>query len=232
MTWQTVESDIYLLFGNEDEHEEHNSISAFPRCWDERRVIPMASRLHLSEARRRQPSRRGRPEWCEPTSELVPMLGRYAQERNPGLATDEEMSAVQERLNTPLPLQMPPAELAVGAVTTDCRWELDRKYLLYEADHEPYSPYESSIPFDSNYQGQSLNKPSISTNPTPPSYSLRSPYGYHDLESAELDSSPVDTNTINDLNETGLFPQPLFVSRLNRNRQPLVELDSNQTSVR
>lgn len=74
----------------------------------------MTSRLSLSEARGRFPSRRGRPDWSEPTRALKPVLGQYATEKNPGLASDEQMRAVADRLNEPVASEKPPQELDSG----------------------------------------------------------------------------------------------------------------------
>ncbi|KIV80057.1 hypothetical protein PV11_07587 [Exophiala sideris] len=111
-----AESDIYLRFGSEFVSEANNSISGFPRYWDDRRLTPMTSRLNLSEARGRFPSRR-RPDWSEPTKALRPVLGQYATEKNPGLASDEQMRAVSDRLNEPAASQKPPQELEGGGVS-------------------------------------------------------------------------------------------------------------------
>jgi len=133
---QNLESDIYLRFGAEDDQAEHNSISGFPRYWDDKRLHPMASRLSLSEARARQPSRRGRPEWSEPTSTLIPVLERYVKERNPGLATDEQMVAVEDRLNGPSPSQMPAVELEGDYEPKSIYWMPDLKAIPVMEAHE------------------------------------------------------------------------------------------------
>ena len=95
---QKSETDIYLRFGNESGCAENNSISGFPRRWDDRRLSPMPSRLRLSEMRACQASRRGRPMWREPSSVPENVLEIYAQGRNPGMATDHEMVEVNSRL--------------------------------------------------------------------------------------------------------------------------------------
>ncbi|RVX66081.1 hypothetical protein B0A52_10015 [Exophiala mesophila] len=112
-----AESDIYLRFGSERDSDQNNSISGFPRCWDDRKITPMTSRLNLSDVRGRFPSRRGRPDWSEPVgTRHAPILGRYAIERNPGLASDEQMAFVGSRLSEPVAAERPPQELDTGVV--------------------------------------------------------------------------------------------------------------------
>lgn len=166
--------------------------------------MPIAPRLDMSEARRRQLSRRGRPEWHEPTSTTVPMLGRYAQERNPGLATDEEMVAVHERLITPLPSQMPPAELA-GSSSTEFDWLSDRKVFPYNT-HELDSPRYGESAWYSSSVKQAQTAIGSTAGHLPPSY--RSHFENDCYQGAvELDSSPRDVSL-----SSGLSRSPLAES--------------------
>lgn len=53
----------------------------------------------MSAARARMPSRRGRPEWLQPDTKVdEQLLETYVQGQNPGLATDQELDEVQQRL--------------------------------------------------------------------------------------------------------------------------------------
>ena len=95
---QLAESDIHLRFGAESISAANNSISGFPKCWEDSKPAQTPSRLHLSDLRTKLPSRRVHPGWVEPARATVPMLGRYAKHRNPGLATDTQLRDVMVRL--------------------------------------------------------------------------------------------------------------------------------------
>jgi len=113
VAYSNAEYDLHLRFGGESGSGPNNSISGFPKCWDDRKTTPMTSHLNLSDSRARMPSRRGRPGWVEPTTATIPVLGKYARMSNPGLATDAELRAVQGRLTDQVPLQLY-HELEVG----------------------------------------------------------------------------------------------------------------------
>lgn len=106
----------------------------------------MTSRLNLSDARGRLPSRRGRPDWYEPTTANKPILGRYAQERNPGLATDAQLRAVEDRLSEPVASHILPQEL-VGSPPTSFKTEFYGRREVNEwvqAVKTNYSPTQAS----------------------------------------------------------------------------------------
>ncbi|KAK5102797.1 hypothetical protein LTS08_003597 [Lithohypha guttulata] len=94
-------SDIHLRFGNEATRAQNNSISGFPRFWDEEVIKHSRRSLTLSLSRQRQVSRRHRPTWSVPDVKVARVLGRYAEQKNPGLATDEDLQAVEARLSEP-----------------------------------------------------------------------------------------------------------------------------------
>lgn len=63
------------------------------------------SRLSLTLSRQRQPSHRRQPTWSPPDADIGRMLGRYAEQKNPGLATDEDLQAVKVKLSEPTAVQ-------------------------------------------------------------------------------------------------------------------------------
>lgn len=79
----------------------NNSISGFPRFWNEEISRPTTSRRSLSLSRQRQFSRHKRPAWFAPDVNIRPVLGQYAEQKNPGLATDADMQAVEAKLSEP-----------------------------------------------------------------------------------------------------------------------------------
>lgn len=99
-------SDIHLRFGNEATRAQNNSISGFPRFWDEEVIKHSRRSLTLSLSRQRQVSRRHRPTWSVPDVKVARVLGRYAEQKNPGLATDEDLQAVEARLSEPTAAQL------------------------------------------------------------------------------------------------------------------------------
>lgn len=103
-------SDIHLRFGAEPTKAPNNSISGFPRFWDEEVTRPAKGRLSLSLSRQRQFSRRTRPAWAAPDVKMVRVLGQYAEQKNPGLATDADLQAVKANFSEPTVVHVTPTQ--------------------------------------------------------------------------------------------------------------------------
>jgi len=111
---QNAMSDIHIRFGAEPTKAPNNSISGFPRFWDEELTRPAKSRMSLSPSRQRQLSRRTRPTWAAPDAKMVPVLGQYAEQKNPGLATDADLQAVKANFLEPTIVHVTPVQTPVS----------------------------------------------------------------------------------------------------------------------
>lgn len=94
-------SDIHLRLGNEPTKASNKSISGFPRFWDAEVMKSSKGSRSSGLTRNRQTSRRRRPQWSPPITDPFGVLNQYAEQKNPGLATDEDMQAVKAKLCEP-----------------------------------------------------------------------------------------------------------------------------------
>lgn len=123
----------------------------------------MASQLNFHETRGRTPSR-GREDWSEPVSVPVQVLRRYGRERNPGLATDEQLMAIGDRLSMPARSEVQPSELEGN---TEQGWTPDRKvmpsYLRPSTTPLPNAPPPYGHPSENSHQNTITRKPPSQT---------------------------------------------------------------------
>lgn len=112
-------SDIHLRFGNEATRAPNNSISGFPRLWDEEVTRPPKGRLSLSLSRQRQISRRHRSKWSVPEARITKVLGRYAEQKNPGLASDEDLQAVLANFSQPTTIRATPTSRSPASASAE-----------------------------------------------------------------------------------------------------------------